>query len=388
MLEDVITYSYNANSSDDTGIIERDDQTVEQDKGDFVKPYPYDPTKNDIDIQEKPMSIYQFMRLYDQARLIIDPEYQRNLVWKPEQKSRFIESILLSFPLPPFYVNQQIDGRYIIIDGLQRTTTLHQFVTGQFALTGLKALKGINDLKFKDLPSGYQARIEDKNILLFVLKPSVPIEVVYELFDRINTGGTPLNRQEVRNCIFQGKSTQLLKELSNQTYFRISINNGVSDTRMKDRELILRYIAFKILDYATLYQGDMSAFVEEAMNKINTMSLAEIETLKIDFERVMKTTYDFFGNQNFRLPQGRERTENWQVNAYGSINSAMFESIAYFFSKQTDAFLTENKSKIIDNFWHLVKNQIYIDSVRFSTSSKIKVLNRFKLVQEILGNIQ
>ncbi len=385
MLEDVITYSYNANSSEDTGIIERDDQTVEQDKGDFVKPYPYDPTKNDIDIQEKHMSIYQFMRLYDQARLIIDPEYQRNLVWKPEQKSRFIESILLSFPLPPFYVNQQIDGRYIIIDGLQRTTTLYQFVTGEFALTGLKALKGINALKFKELPSGYQARIEDKNILLFVLKPSVPIEVVYELFDRINTGGTPLNRQEVRNCIFQGKATQLLKELSQEPYFKQSIDCGVSATRMKDRELILHYLAFKILDFKLAYQGDMSAFLEEAMQKINVMTMAEIDTLKIDFERVMKLTYEFFGRQNFRFPQ---YTPLGELSSRGLINSAMFETICYFFSKQTDAFLTENKEKIIDNYWLLFKDFTFIDAVRFSTGNKARVFNRFKVVQEILGNIQ
>jgi hypothetical protein len=366
-------------------IIERDDQTFEQDKGDLVKSYPYDPTKNDIDIQERAMSIYQFMRLYDQQRLIIDPEYQRNLVWKQEQKSRFIESILLSFPLPPFYVNQQVDSRYIIIDGLQRTTTLHQFVNGEFALTGLKALKNINDKRFKDLPSGYQARIEDKNILLFVIKPSVPIDVIYELFDRINTGGTILNRQEVRNCIFQGKSTQLLKELSRQPYFRQSIDNGVSDIRMKDRELILRYLSFKILDYTTVYQGDLSDFLEEAMKKINSMTTDEVNSLKIDFERVMKYTYSFFGTQNFRVPQYNQNAE-WRSR--GVINSAMFESICYFFSEQPDSFLIKNKETIIKNFWELFNDPNYIDAVRFSTGNKARVFNRFKLVKQILGNIQ
>ena len=371
-----------------TDVINEDKQTVEIDKGDWVKPYPYDPSKNDIDIQEKPMSIYQFMRLYDQERLIIDPEYQRNLVWKEKQKSRFIESILLSFPLPPFYVNQQVDSRYIIIDGLQRTTTLHQFVNGQFALTGLEALSAINGQKFKDLPSGYQARIEDKNILLFVIKPSVPIEVVYELFDRINTGGTPLNRQEVRNCIFQGKATELLKELSKKPYFRESIDNGVSDTRMKDRELILRYLSFKILDYTTLYQGDLSPFLEEAMKKINAMSEDEINALKVDFERVMRITYDFFGKQNFRIPQWDNKDDKVVWRSRGVINSAMLESICYFFSHQTDSFLAENKNRIIYNFWNLFHDPIYMNAISSSTGSKLRVFNRFRLVQEILGNIQ
>jgi uncharacterized protein with ParB-like and HNH nuclease domain len=379
---DEYLYPYNGHSIED--IIERDEQTAEQDKGDLVKAYPYDPTKTDIDIQEKPMSIYQFMRLYDQKRLIIDPEYQRNLVWKLEQKSRFIESIILSFPLPPFYVNQKVDSRYIIIDGLQRTTTLHQFVNGEFILTGLKTLNNLNNKKFSDLPNAYQAKIEDKNILLFVIKPSVPIEVVYELFDRINTGGTPLNRQEVRNCIFQGQATELLKKLAQKPYFRQSIDNGVSDLRMKDRELILRYLAFKILDYTTVYQGDMSDFVEKAMLKINEMTVQELKDLENDFERVLSITYQFFGSQNFRFPQYRE---NGELHSRGVINSAMFESICFFFSKQTDAFLEGNKESIIKNFWKLLDDPIYKDAVRFSTGNKIRVFNRFRIVQEILGNI-
>ena len=373
-----VAIPYIANYASD--VIERDDQTVEQDRGDLVIPYPYDPTKNDIDIQERTMPIYQFMRLYDQQRLIIDPEFQRNVFWKIESKSSFIESILLSFPLPSFFVNQQIDGRYVIIDGLQRTTTLHQFVNGEFQLTGLNVLKNINGKNFKDLPSSYQARIEDKKILLFILKPSVPIEVIYELFARINTSGTVLNRQEIRNGVLQGQATRLLRELSKQPYFRQSIDNGVSDTRMKDRELILRYLSFKVLDYSIFYQGDMSAFLDEATKKINSMTLKEIECLKIDFERVMKMTYEFFGEKGFRIPQlGRSR---------GLINSAMFESICYFFSSQTDDFLTKNKERIINNFRILLDNSTYIDSIRSSTGHKAKVFNRFGLVQDILGNMQ
>ena len=149
---------------------------------------------------------------------------------------------------------------------------------------------------------------------------------------------------------------------------------------MKDRELILRYLSFKVLDYSIFYQGDMSAFLDEATKKINSMTFKEIECLKIDFERVMKITYEFFGEKGFRIPQlGRSR---------GLINSAMFESICYFFSSQTDDFLTKNKEKIINNFKILLDNSTYIDSIRSSTGHKAKVFNRFGLVQDILGNMQ
>ena len=139
------------------------------------------------------------------GKLIIDPDFQRNLVWDQEQKSQFIESIILNFPLPPFYINQRNDGKYNIVDGLQRTTTMHAFVNDQFRLQDLEALTYLNGCNFSDLKklnSDYQTKIEDKKLTIYLIKPSVSIKVVYDIFKRINTNGTPLNRQEVRNCIF------------------------------------------------------------------------------------------------------------------------------------------------------------------------------------------
>jgi uncharacterized protein with ParB-like and HNH nuclease domain len=374
--------------SDKDIIIEDKDQTdkaKEEDFGDKQREYPFgDPTKVDVDIREDKMSIYQYMRDYDRQRLQIDPDYQRNLVWKPYQMSRFIESILLGFPLPPFYVNQTKENKLVIIDGLQRTTTLHKFVNDEFALTELKTLPNINGKKFSELPDAYKAKIEDKNIQLYILKPSTPIEVVYELFDRINTGGTPLNRQEVRNCIFLGNSTKLLQELAKQDYFRKAIDNGVSPTRMKDREVVLRYLAFKIFDYEKDYMGDLSEFLENVMRRINNMGEEEMEILRQDFKRVMKLTFDFFGKRNFRFPIKNDKGE---VESRGFINTSIFESVCYFFSKKTDDFLKTHKEKIIQNFDELLQNPTYLDSVRFSTGSKFRVVNRFQLAQEILGNV-
>jgi uncharacterized protein with ParB-like and HNH nuclease domain len=139
-----------------------DEDAPEEDDGGI---YPYDPTEKDIDIRENPHTVYELIRKYDQGRLITNPEFQRNLVWKPEQKSKFIESILLNFPLPPWYINQAVNGKYIVVDGLQRTSTLNEYLKDKFALQGLKALPHLNGNKFSELehiPGNYQARIEDK----------------------------------------------------------------------------------------------------------------------------------------------------------------------------------------------------------------------------------
>jgi len=85
-------------------VIKTDEDTAEEDSGAL---YPYDPpTKADIDIREEPQTIFDLLRKYDNGKLIIEPEFQRNRVWKPDQKSKFIESVILNFPLPPWYLNQ------------------------------------------------------------------------------------------------------------------------------------------------------------------------------------------------------------------------------------------------------------------------------------------
>ena len=363
-------------------VIKTDEDTAEEDSGDSSGLYPYDPTKADIDIREDPQTIFELLRKYDNGKLIIEPDFQRNVVWKPDQKSKFIESVILNFPLPPWYLNQTKEGKLIIVDGLQRTTALHEFVKDKFKLSGLEALTKLNGSTFselKKLAGDYQTRIEDKKLNIYLIKPSVPVKVVYDIFNRINTGGTKLQRQEVRNCIFSGKSTKLLKQLSEKEYFRKAIDNGVSPERMKDREVILRYLAFKLFDYEKDYQGDMSDFVEKAMKQINLMDEGEIEILENDFERVMNLTFEFFGPKNFRLPSAQNR---------GRINIAIFESVCYFFSARSDEFLQSHKKSIQDNFIKLLENPEYFNAIRYSTSSKSKVITRFKLAQNILGDVE
>ncbi len=361
-------------------IIEVDADTADEEGSAGL--YPYDPTKEDIDIRQEPHTVFELIRKYDQGKLIINPDFQRNLVWKLEQKSKFIESIILNFPLPAFYVNQTRKGKYIIVDGLQRTSTLHEFVNDEFELTGLEALPKLNEYTFSELieqPGDYQTRIEDKKLLLYLIRPSVPLKVVYDIFNRINTSGTMLNRQEVRNCIFIGKAAQLLKELSKEDYFKKAIDNGISPKRMKDREAVLRYLAFQILDYETDYHADMSDFVEKALRTINLMADEEIVALKSDFERVMKLTFKFFGKHNFRLPTEQTR---------GRINLAVFESVSYFFSIKSDGFLRRHKKTIQDHFFdELLQDEDYLDAVRFSTANTAKVITRFNRVQDILGEV-
>lgn len=339
--------------------------------------YPYE-MPEEVDVEELPQTVFEWMRKLDRGSIVTNPEFQRNLVWKPEQKSLFVESVLLNIPLPPLYVNQRKDGKYILIDGLQRTTTLHEFINDKFSLSKLRVLTDLNEKSFSMLSETLRTKIEDKKLFVYVMKPSVPIHMVYDIFHRINTGGTQLTRQEIRNCFYIGQATEVLKELAESEEFRTAIDNGVSPKRMKDREAVLRYLAFRMQDYQTDYKNDMDSFLGEAMEQINTMPPADLQPYKDEFKRVMELTFQFFGEKNFRLPTDTTR---------GRINIALMESISYFFADQTDEFLLANKMQIIDRYDRLLKDESYKEAIRFSTNVTRRVKHRFELASEILGGV-
>jgi hypothetical protein len=173
--------------------------------------YPYDPTQTDIDIRENPHSIYELLRRYKDGRIIANPELQKKS-WTTPKKSYFIESLILGFPLSPFYVSQTREGKLIIIDGLQRMSALIEFTADKFKLTRLKALKHLNGKNFTDLKQmqgAYQVKVEDKKIMLYVLKPSTNPIVITDLLQRINVGGQALNETELQTIIEIGRRESL-----------------------------------------------------------------------------------------------------------------------------------------------------------------------------------
>lgn len=366
----------NTNSPEEEKIIEIDKDTEVEDEIEGGGMAIYDLFTSDIEIGEVPFTVYEYLRRLKQGKILVQPDFQRNQVWKHDQKSRFIESVLLNYPLPPIYLNETIDTKYIVIDGLQRTSTLNEFYTGKFKLKETSALPMFEGMYFNQLPDNLQSKFEDKKLSIYILKPSTPLPVIYDLFNRINTGGTPLNKQEVRNCIYIGKSTDLLRFLSEQDFFCRAIGWGVKGTRMKDREVALRYISFKWFDFQNEYSGDMSDFLENSMKRINKMEDTQINKMIDDFKRVMEISFDIWDNKNFRIPTGMTR---------GSINTAILETVCYYLSSKTDEFIERNKTIIKANYSILIKNNEYLDAVTRSTGNKSRVLTRFSLVNVILN---
>lgn len=342
--------------------------------------YPID-IEDTIDIKDDKFSVFEYIRKVNDGKIVMNPDFQRNEVWTIEQKSQLVESTMLEIPIPAFYMKKDAQGRLIVVDGLQRTLALRDFLNDSFRLYGLNALNKVNgytcsEMRKDEKLSNLITRVEDRQLLFYVISKDTPMSIVYDIFNRINTGGTKLERQEIRNCIFIGHSTRLLKELSGEIAFKEAIDGGISAKRMKDREAALRCIAFTILDYKKTYVRSMDEFLERAMRKINKLSLVEVEDIKKRFLSIMKQTLNVFGMANFRIPSDYTR---------GRINIAVMETIYYVFYKKAELGQTIDNNLMRQSFQTLLKDSEYLDAVRNSTGSPYKVTTRFELARKIFN---
>ena len=171
------------------------------------------------------LSVSDLKRKYDrylsgieENALKINPDYQRyDGIWSTKNRSLFIESIILNIPIPSIYLSEDSKGTLIVIDGRQRLSTLFDFMEDRFKLTGLTILESLNGKKFSKLTgefAKYKTKIEDRSLHIAKLRYGTSDTFIIETFERVNTKGAKLNAQEIRNAINQGKSTQLLNQLS------------------------------------------------------------------------------------------------------------------------------------------------------------------------------
>ena len=219
-------------------------------------------------------------------------------------------------------------------------------------------------------------RLEDKQMYVYILSVSVRMKVVYDIFDRINTGGTQLTRQEIRNCIYTGASTRLLKDLALTKVFKNSIDNGIKPLRMKDREAVLRCLAFSILGYKK-YAGSMDEYLVKTMQQLNDCSKEQIEVYKNRALRVFEETLELFGKKNFRLPSNNTR---------GRVTIAVMETVFYNFWHHESPLTLEEKQALSGYMEALIGDDTYHDAVRWSTSTKNQVDNRFEKAIEIFNS--
>lgn len=373
-------------------VIEEEDKSSE----DFIVK-PWDP--KDIRITTKTFTIREIFTQITENDLDLAPDFQRSFVWKDLQQIRLIESILLGIPLPAFYFNQDNFGAHQVIDGVQRLTTIKQFMSDKLELneTGLEYLWPLKGQHFSTLDAATRRRFSGTQIVAHVIEPQTPDEVKYDIFNRVNTGGSPLTAQEIRHCMSKNISRQFLRNLVESPSFdqvmgKLFWSKGESgvwardNNRMTDREMVLRFCAFYTTPVAEYAQAtSLDTFLLQFTRLIDQQTeqssgKVDLRNLTDKFQQAMNNCYEIMGKGAFRrwLPGSSQR---------GPLNRAIFESQAIALADHHIDDLLPHKDAIQTAFRHLFLNPLYDTAVRFGTSSHIKVSRRLTMPREELAKI-
>jgi hypothetical protein len=347
---------------------------------------PFDPEK--IDVKTKPMTVDLIMARIRGGNEEIDlmPDFQRRAgIWDTKRKSRLIESLLLRIPLPVFYVASNQHDCWSVVDGLQRITTLKEFIHDKvLVLQGLEFLRELNNKKFDDLTRQMQRRILESEVTVHIIQPGTPSPVMFNIFKRINTGGLPLSAQEIRHAIKQGAATKLLKELAESKNFKEATRNSIRDERMADRECVLRFCAFYINPPAKYNIGDLDALLIQTMDQINSWPDKKIKDLSNRFQNTMDAAKRIFGKWAFRKYYGK----NYRLSP---INKALFEVWTVHLSILSNTeieYLVKHRDELMGRFANLMtKDYTFQSSISVATGSVSNVRERFGKIEHLIQEV-
>lgn len=345
---------------------------------------PFNPTK--IDITTKSLTIDLLLKRLKADPIEIDlaPAFQRKGdLWDDKKQSQLIESLLIKFPLPAFYFDGSDNDKWLVVDGLQRLSTLRNFIIlKKLKLTGLEFLTKLDGLTFDDLPRNLQRQIEEAQITAYIINAGTPAEVKFNIFKRINTGGLILNSQEIRHALNQGIPAMFVEELANSTDFK-EATGRINPNRMLDREFITRFLAFR-LNPISEYKPDLDTYMNQKMGELKLLSEAERTEIKNSFISSMKLAKLIFGEKAFR------KVYELNEQRRKPINKALFEVWSVELSKLSNSEqeqLILKKNILFDNFIDLVNSDdFFVDSISSSTGNKTRVSYRYSKIEEIIKN--
>jgi len=302
-------------------------------------------------------------------------------LWDAGKQSRLIESILINFPLPAFYFDATEDNKWLVVDGLQRLSSLRNFIiTKTLCLTGMEFLKELEGKNWDHLSRTMQRKIEETQIVAYLIRPGTPPKVKYNIFKRINTGGLVLEPQEIRHALNQGIPAHFIAELANLEAFKEATGNNIPHNRMLDREFVTRFVAFYLNDPAT-YTPDLDSFLNNAMAQLAELSDAARAAIKENFTDSMELAHEIFGEWAFR------KADNYPLRRK-PINKALFEVWSVNLAQLTKAqraFISIKKAKVFERFVALLKEYgTFWDAITVATGDKQRIIARFKIIRELL----
>lgn len=295
----------------------------------------------------------------NKGNIDLQPGFQRRAAWDDTRKSRLLESIIVGMPVPNIVLaeNKAHRGRFIVIDGKQRLLAINNFCANDLILRGLDIRSDLNGKSYGTLPDDDREMLENSTLRSTVIKNWADEDFLYAIFFRLNSGSLPLSPQELRKALIGGN---LLEEI--ESYLTVSpafkrIFGLQLDKRMRDSELVLRFIAYD--KGLSEYRGDFKKFLDAATKYFETdwdKKRVELEGALERMDLALETTFKVFGKDSFK---------KWLGTKYERvINRALFDCIVRFFSEKTvsDAAV-QNATLVRDVFHELCIDRDFLDAV-------------------------
>ncbi|MBF0568459.1 MAG: DUF262 domain-containing protein [Nitrospirae bacterium] len=307
--------------------------------------------------------------------IILDPDYQRyyNYIWDNKKASLLIESILLNVPIPVIYVAEDVKGRWIVVDGLQRLNSLRRFMDNEFKLTGLDVLSELNRQQFSTLNPKAQRLLKNGMIRTIVILSESHPEIKYDIFMRLNRGSIKLNEQELRNCLYRGPFIRLLKKLTKNTSYLECLGFVEPHKRFYDAELVLRFLALhKAFDPETGtvkdYPNRMRTFLNKYMELKKNIAPDEAQSLESLFTNTVEKVSFMFEKPAFRRINPVEGTTD------KPLNRALMDVAMVGLSYVSHERLKSIKNELLKLYTNLPQTDTkFNEAILYATSDKSKL---------------
>lgn len=251
-------------------------------------------------------SVQFINELIKKKKIVLEVPFQRNKIWKNDKCSSLIESIIMNVPIPPLYFAEEDDGTWLVLDGLQRLSSIKEFYNNEYSLIKLEVLADLNKKKYVDLPLKSKNLLDDGMLRVNIIKNDSHRDIKYDIFMRLNRGAVTLNYQELRNCLYRGNLNDAAKELCerNQDFLNI-LKQKKPHPRYLDVEFIIRY--FAISDgintdksgavFLSNYRGKLVQYLNEYMDLHKNCSLDDKEKFKSRFNKTIEKVVIVFGTE-------------------------------------------------------------------------------------------
>jgi hypothetical protein len=308
---------------------------------------------------------------------ILVPDFQRGFVWKQVQASKLIESFLVGLPVPAvFLYSERKSQKFFVIDGQQRLKSIFYFFEGYFGpetqgarrvfrLTGLSPESQYNGKTFEDLRDEDKRRLKNAVLRAFIVQQLDPADdtSMYHIFERLNTGGTLLTNQEIRNCVYHGSFIGFLNQMNGLPAWRHILGKNEPDSRRKDIELLVRFFSMRDV---SAYKKPMKDFLSKFMRKNRDAPPEALAASREVFERTCKVVVESLGQKPFHIRAG--------------LNAAVFDAVMTAFSNHLDGIPDD----ISERYAGLIHNKEFESNTRNATTDVDTVKQRLWKAETIL----